>query len=1075
MPLAALLNFCTALAQQPANANEKQLVLKDNQRLMDQCKPVLKLPAPVNGSSGYIPPAFGNNISMSVSNNFSSSFPVCKDTSFKKELDALNRAYEYVCSDKTSDGGIVIAGFGFDKSISNPKYYAEVSKFDNQGNLLWSREVQSYVHSYMGVNRVKELSDGSIVITGTHENQLNWVTPDYNEMFMAKLTAAGDLSWLKTYRNLIVLNCTATNLIYGNITECAGGDLVVTATAMNCPLPKALVVFKVNNSGILQWKYGFIPVSHDAMGLGAYYEGNTITVICRGDDNGSSAGGAIHTDLIKLDYTTGTLISYKGWKVDLPFPDNFYHSFTNEATTTRLDNGNYCVFGVAFGAFNFTAGDTTAHFLVQEFNSNFDFVSGYVIKTPLLSNYNRERIKVNSAKKALFAISKDITFPDLDIYTGYISNDRIEYQRKSEYRGVQVGYLNFEASNDGSEVLLNTFSTIGPNDYKIEYAKLHNSDTASSCMGSKIPICFIQPINCVPHNFNWETITASPFNETANQNNSSVPMVHTSSASCIQASLCDTLKIHGQGVVCNYQQDLVFTAYRNKTCGSFVNWDINQSVVQEFSVLNDSTVKIRLNQPWQGWLNASFNSSCGQFSDAIFIDAGSGPSQVNLGPDVQICEGNSVQLTADSGYTSYLWNTGSTSSNITVSVPGIYYVDVLDGCAVHSSDTIVVSLAPPSPISIGADRTKCNSDTIQLMATGGFLNYSWGPNYNISALNTQMVVVQPAVDTIYYVKAEKTPGCFAFDTVKVYVNNSVPVHLGADVSFCQGDSRILNAGAGFSQYIWNTGATTEHITVYTAGIYSVTGVAPNGCKSYDTLQVLNVWPLPSVTLTKDTVLCTGQSKTYSPGLFQSYLWQDGSLNSTFTATGTGVYFVTVTDNNGCKGSDTASIKIIAANPSGFLMADTTVCNSSPIQIKTSNSFRDYLWSTGATAPSILVYQPGIFYLDVTDNNNCKGRDTINVLAKDCFKGFFVPNAFTPNGDNKNDVLKPLVFGNLSQYRFTIYNRYGEIVFSTLSPATGWDGTVQGKPQDPGAYTWKCTYQIEQRLVTTDQGSFLLIR
>ena len=87
----------------------------------------------------------------------------------------------------------------------------------------------------------------------------------------------------------------------------------------------------------------------------------------------------------------------------------------------------------------------------------------------------------------------------------------------------------------------------------------------------------------------------------------------------------------------------------------------------------------------------------------------------------------------------------------------------------------------------------------------------------------------------------------------------------------------------------------------------------------------------------------------------------------------------------------------------------------------------------------------------------------------------MPNAFTPNGDTKNDMLMPSLFGTVKHYEFVVYNRYGEIVFETRELSKGWDGTLKGKPQNSGVFVWKCIYQIDKQLLTTEQGSVLLIR
>jgi hypothetical protein len=112
----------------------------------------------------------------------------------------------------------------------------------------------------------------------------------------------------------------------------------------------------------------------------------------------------------------------------------------------------------------------------------------------------------------------------------------------------------------------------------------------------------------------------------------------------------------------------------------------------------------------------------------------------------------------------------------------------------------------------------------------------------------------PLVDTSYYVKAEKTPGCFAFDTIRITVYHSAAINLGADLSFCSDDSALLDAGAGFSSYLWNGVSGSQYKLVYSTGEYSVIGITSEGCRSYDTV-LTNVWSLPQVDLDHNNELC----------------------------------------------------------------------------------------------------------------------------------------------------------------------------------------------------------------------------
>ena len=104
-----------------------------------------------------------------------------------------------------------------------------------------------------------------------------------------------------------------------------------------------------------------------------------------------------------------------------------------------------------------------------------------------------------------------------------------------------------------------------------------------------------------------------------------------------------------------------------------------------------------------------------------------------------------------------------------------------------------------------------------------------------------------------------------------------------------------------------------------------------------------------------------------------------------------------------------------------------------------------------------------------------GKDSVVVKIKDCMEGFFVPSAFTPNNDGKNDIFRPLIFGNVKQYQFTIYNRWGQIVFRTKEIGKGWDGNLGGVLQDPNVFTWTCTYQLEGEGKKSEKGLVTLIR
>jgi gliding motility-associated-like protein len=162
-------------------------------------------------------------------------------------------------------------------------------------------------------------------------------------------------------------------------------------------------------------------------------------------------------------------------------------------------------------------------------------------------------------------------------------------------------------------------------------------------------------------------------------------------------------------------------------------------------------------------------------------------------------------------------------------------------------------------------------------------------------------------------------------------------------------------------------------------------------------------------------------------------------------------------------------------PGGFLPLDTSFCNYGSLVLQPSSNYNSYTWSTGAVSPSITINQPGSYWLQVTDNNNCEGRSTVQVVMKQCLKGLYIPNAFTPGHDGKNDIFKPLLFGDIQKFEFAVYNRWGNRVFSSKDPNKGWDGTFEGKECATQVFVWTCIYQLigEERKV--EKGTVTLIR
>ena len=1025
--------------------------------------PVTNIPA-----YPYLPPARIENLQNGN----------CKDSSFFKIFEAQNRAYTFLTSAKTKDGGIVLGGYGRNKLTGPPvTWYSVVTKIDSLGQHIWSKELRSDVIQGRGlyIEAISVLSDGSILVSGEYHNPLSTSPPTPTlDFFMAKLTATGDLVWLKTFHSSLGNGCTSSNIRYVSVAEGVNGELYLGGTVPNCPEPRYLVVMKLNNAGNIIWQYNFQGHFTKSYCIGIFYNGSYVTVINRGESN---TPNGVSVDLVRLNSTTGAYTSHKSWEPDLPYPGNWRSGFLNwTPAAVKLNNGNYCVYGNTFGNFFNPLGADLPQFSVIEFNGNDDFVKGYTINSTLVTNAYQSQIRVDRFGKVFYSMSVNLTYPDEIKYIGMADNGTILHQRKKPINGFEHFFDNAELFDDGSAAYINNVATVNQDNFYLYYSLLHVTDTGSQCLGTLENFSHTVPISYKPNLFAWTAANPNPIITTNNQNNSVSPIQYTDGPPCYQTTFCDTLEIRGDTTLCDLQQDLSFTAFKNPECGAKVNWFIDPSVIQTFQLVNDTTVLLRFSKEWQGWLYATMVTSCGEFKDSVLLTIAVSPGPVNIGPDTAICAANTITLNARKGYTTYRWSNGATDSLIVVSAPGTYYVDVTDACGNSFSDTVLVSPAPPILISLGPDRSSCNSDTLHLHAPSGFMNYAWSPNYNINATNTQQVVVKPAVDTAYIVKAEKTPGCFGYDTIRINVNHSIPINFGPDKDLCAGDSLILDAGAGFMQYQWNNGNITQKIAVSSAGSYSVIATDAEGCRSLDTLIVSNVYPLPTVSLNQDSTLCAGSSKTLDAGNgFMKYNWNTGSTSSSIVVRDLGLYAVTVTDDHGCKAADSTKITWVWPQPSAFLGPDTAMCPYDNLQLRSMSNFEQYKWSTGSVSSSINIKQPGNYWLQVKDSIGCFGKDSIIVAKKNCGNKFFMPTGFTPNNDGTNDLLRPIILGDVVQYRFWVYNRWGELVFETSDMAQAWNGIYKGREQTSGVFVWMCNYQFAGEVLRQEKGTAVLIR
>jgi gliding motility-associated-like protein len=547
------------------------------------------------------------------------------------------------------------------------------------------------------------------------------------------------------------------------------------------------------------------------------------------------------------------------------------------------------------------------------------------------------------------------------------------------------------------------------------------------------------------------------------------------SYNCKSIINCNQLSISGNTTVC--ANSAVYQAQKNAGCSLPVLWSLRKedstSVVIQY--IDQTSTSLNFKNSGNYKLYGSIYTSCDTLADSLSIHVNIPGQQPQLGNDTVFCIGNSLMLHAGNSYQNYLWQDGSTDSTLFVSSTGKYYVTVNDYCNNTFSDTININVVQPAHFAIPADTTICISDTVFVNSLTAFSNISVQPQENVSISGTH-IAFYPVGMQNYTVQAMDNNGCISKENIAIHIFPSSKINLGNDTSVCSGDSIVLDAGPDFVKYAWSNGSTNEKIIIKQADVYNVIATDVNACIVKDTFRLLQVYDLPVINLDTTSLLCYNSIRRLFAGdEFVNYLWSDGSSNNYLDISTTGKYWVKVEDKNTCVNSDTALINRILPLPSEFLAKEDSICRYGNLTLYPTRNFSKYLWSDNSASSSITISTAGTYWLQVTDSNNCIGTDTLTVVEKQCLEGFYIPNAFTPNGDGINDVFRPLLFGDVSSFKFEIFNRWGQKVFFTTKLMEGWNGNVNGILQNAGTFVWACTYQLKGNAVQHKKGTVVLVR
>jgi gliding motility-associated-like protein len=483
-------------------------------------------------------------------------------------------------------------------------------------------------------------------------------------------------------------------------------------------------------------------------------------------------------------------------------------------------------------------------------------------------------------------------------------------------------------------------------------------------------------------------------------------------------------------------------------------------------------------------VNAKDANRC-ELSDTVRINIAPLPGGITSAPDT-VCNGSSVQLQAEEHHR-YQWSpavslnrndifnpiaTPSESTTYEVIITNIF------GCSITDAVTIDVFPYPDTQL---PDTLKICSGESTTITSDIQYNYQWTPSTGLSCDDCHNPVANPQQSTLFIATVTTPVGCTVYDSVFVKVNPLPFVYAGDNFTICKKDSITLQAAALNNVTIsWQppTGLSNPNVlnpkaSPLSSTLYHIHVTDANGCRNTDDVFV-EIINQVAFKLDDELKVCKGQSVTLRPdSLFVSdagvkYIWHPRALfenhqakEQTFIPTQDETIMLIIESGNCIPDTQRVFIDVVPA-PSVTIRAPEIVIAGERFQM-TASAFRadTYEWTPDsnlscATCAEVWasIQEPTMFHVKVADVNGCTAEDSAYVqMLADCGASIFIPNSFTPNGDEINDrfCVRSLELHGIRIFR--VFNRWGQLVFETDDIHQCWDGKFNGKSVNPDVYVY----------------------
>ena len=403
--------------------------------------------------------------------------------------------------------------------------------------------------------------------------------------------------------------------------------------------------------------------------------------------------------------------------------------------------------------------------------------------------------------------------------------------------------------------------------------------------------------------------------------------------------------------------------------------------------------------------------------------------EIDLGENPNICEGESFTLDIGNVVGDVLWSTDEDTPQITVTEAGIYEVTVTDACA-EGTGSIEVFVSPSVEAELHESYELCENSEVMLEVTSfqEQLSFSW--SNNTDAASTE--VDEPG---IYEVTVSADGFCSRTLNTSVNETEQPTLTVPESVALCDQESTTLTASSSNAEPLWEQ-SNQAILEVTTSGVYTAT--ATNDCGTVSAQSEVTLLPAPEISLIPSLEICQNQAETITAEVVgaTSLEWSNNTVGETLEIDAPGTYVLTVSNEIDC--FTAASVEVIAIPELTLDVFETLeLCEDESLTIGLESNDPSAFWQD-SESDQITIDAPGTYIAEA--NNQCETLTrTLVVEEALCDCPLYAPNAFSPDGNDINELWKVEADCEFLDFQLQVYNRWGEVVFQSTDPSAVWNG------------------------------------